>query len=201
MNIIFGAGGHGCVVFDQLTSLGLSEIFFCDDNVETCLGYKVYKTFEIDFTKIEGAIVAIGDNNVRQKIVEQFNLNYINAISKHSIISSMNVSIGCGVVVMPGAIININAKVGDHAIINSGSIVEHDCILEDFVHVSPGAILCGGVLIGKGTHIGAGAKIIPNIKIGQYCKIGAGAVITKDIPDNSLVIGMPGRVVKKIVHE
>jgi acetyltransferase EpsM len=57
------------------------------------------------------------------------------------------------------------------------------------------------VIVGEGTHIGAGATVIPNIKIGKWCIIGAGAVITKDVPDYSLVFGVPGRIIKKINNE
>ena len=41
-------------------------------------------------------------------------------------------------------------------------------------------------------------KVIPNINIGKWCVIGAGAVITKDVPDYSLVVGIPGKIIKKL---
>jgi acetyltransferase EpsM len=53
----------------------------------------------------------------------------------------------------------------------------------------------GNVMIGEGTLIGSGAVILPNLKIGKWCKIGAGSVITKNIPDNSTVVGVPGVIV------
>jgi acetyltransferase EpsM len=60
----------------------------------------------------------------------------------------------------------------------------------------------GNVSIGEGTLIGTGAVILPNIKIGKWCKIGAGAVVTKDIPDYSVVVGVPGKIIKQIsIHE
>jgi acetyltransferase EpsM len=62
--------------------------------------------------------------------------------------------------------------------------------------------LCGNIRIGVGTQVGACATIIPNIRIGKWCKIGAGAVVTKDIPDYSVVVGVPGIIIKKIdIHE
>ena len=49
--------------------------------------------------------------------------------------------------------------------------------------------------IGKNCIIGAGACILGNIKIGDNVKIGANAVVLKDIPDNSTVVGVPGKII------
>jgi len=58
--------------------------------------------------------------------------------------------------------------------------------------------ISGNVLIGEGTHVGTGAIILPNITIGKWCKIGAGAVVIKDIPDYSVVVGVPGKIIKTL---
>jgi len=202
MNLIIGAGGQGRVVYDILNSLNYNNIIFCDDGIiDNCLNLKVFKSNDIKFNKITSAIIAIGDNMIRKNIATKYDLNYINAIDPRALISSINVILGKGIAIMPGSIINLNVKIGNHSIINSGSIIEHDCIIEDYVHISPGAILCGGVRVGEGTQIGAGVKIIPNKKIGNWCMIGAGAVVTKDIPDYSLVVGVPGKIIKSLKNE
>ncbi|MEO2068233.1 MAG: serine O-acetyltransferase [Desulfurobacteriaceae bacterium] len=51
--------------------------------------------------------------------------------------------------------------------------------------------------IGNNVVIGAGAKILGPIKIGDNCKIGANSVVIKDVPPNSTVVGIPGKVVKR----
>ena len=51
--------------------------------------------------------------------------------------------------------------------------------------------------IGNNVIIGAGAKILGNIVIGNNVRIGAGSVVIEDVPDNSTVIGVPGRIVKR----
>lgn len=53
------------------------------------------------------------------------------------------------------------------------------------------------VYIDDWSFIGAGAIILPGIKIGKYCIIGAGAVVKGDIPDYSIVIGNPAKIIKR----
>jgi len=50
--------------------------------------------------------------------------------------------------------------------------------------------------IGNGVVIGAGAKILGNISIGNNTKVGAGSVVVHSVPDNSTVVGVPGRVTR-----
>lgn len=53
----------------------------------------------------------------------------------------------------------------------------------------------GTPTIGNNVFIGAGAKIFGNIKIGDNVAIGANSVVTKDIPDNSVVVGIPAKII------
>jgi len=54
------------------------------------------------------------------------------------------------------------------------------------------------VTIGNDCWIGGGAVICPGVSIGNRCVIGAGSVITKDIPDDSLAVGNPATVIRKL---
>jgi carbonic anhydrase/acetyltransferase-like protein (isoleucine patch superfamily) len=54
------------------------------------------------------------------------------------------------------------------------------------------------VVIGENTFLGFGAVVLPNVRIGRNCMIGAGSVVTRDIPDNSVAIGIPARVVETL---
>ncbi len=54
----------------------------------------------------------------------------------------------------------------------------------------------GAPIIGNNVYIGAGAKIIGNCRIGNNVRIGANTVVTKDIPDNTTVIGADIRIIK-----
>lgn len=53
----------------------------------------------------------------------------------------------------------------------------------------------GLVNIGNKTFIGAGSIILPNVSIGNNCIIGAGSVVSKNIPDNSVAVGNPAKII------
>ena len=61
-------------------------------------------------------------------------------------------------------------------------------------------VMLHGCTIGDNTLIGIGATVLNGVKIGKNCLIGAHALITegKEIPDNSMVIGSPGKVVRTL---
>ena len=53
------------------------------------------------------------------------------------------------------------------------------------------------VVVGYGADIGIGSVILPGVKIGKNSIIGAGAVVTKDVPDYSVAIGVPAKVIRQ----
>lgn len=54
------------------------------------------------------------------------------------------------------------------------------------------------IVIGNNVHIGWGATILPGVHIGNNVIIGAAAVVTKDVPSNTIVAGVPARVIEDI---
>lgn len=89
-----------------------------------------------------------------------------------------------------GVVIGAGVEVGDDVTI--------------FQHVTLGSHGEGGAdearghpTIGHGTIIYAGAVVIGNIRIGDNCIIGANAVVNRDIPDNSVAVGVPAKVIKQ----
>ena len=57
------------------------------------------------------------------------------------------------------------------------------------------------IRIGNDVWLGANVTVLPGVTIGNNVVVGAGAVVTKDIPDNSLAVGVPARVVKEIEND
>lgn len=57
------------------------------------------------------------------------------------------------------------------------------------------------VLIGKETYVGINCVIVGDVTIGEHCVIGANSVVTKDIPDYSVAVGCPAKVIKRFDRE
>lgn len=54
------------------------------------------------------------------------------------------------------------------------------------------------VKIGAGSWLGANVVVLPGVTIGKHVAIGAGSIVTKDLPDNSVAVGSPARIVKQL---
>ena len=201
--IILGAGSHAKAIANIVRLREDNVIGFLDDNIKE--GTEIIDNIEVigkieDCTKFQTDrvlfIIGIGNNEAREKIGTQYNLDYYTAIHPNAIIGD-NVKIGKGTAVMANVVINTNTIIGNHCIVNTGAIIEHDNIIDDYVHVSPNATLCGTVSIGEKTHIGAGAMLRNNINICSDCIIGMGAVVVNDIKEKGIYIGVPAKKKKK----
>lgn len=75
-------------------------------------------------------------------------------------------------------------------------ILTHDASLERFV--GNGCVKIGRVKIGNNVFIGINSVILPNVNIGDNVIIGAGSIVSKSIPNNSVAVGNPARVISSI---
>jgi serine O-acetyltransferase len=82
-------------------------------------------------------------------------------------------------------------------VVNAGSKIGKNCNLSHNVTLGQAnrGKNKGFPTIGDNVYIGPGAKIVGAVKIGSNVAIGANCVITKDIPDNAVVVGIPGEVI------
>ncbi len=202
---IYGTGGHAAVIADMILSMRCFDIIgFIDDdsNKKDNIFFQHAKVFSpAEFVEVNqklniyNIIFAIGDNNIRKKLAEQFSdLNFPIIIHPTAIIGKF-VEIGSGTVVMPYTIIEPDALVGKHCIINNNAIIGHNSIVGDYCHIGGRVVLSGGAKIGQCCLIGVGTTVTPTTLIGDNCLIGAGSVIAKEVPDNSFMFGNPARKV------
>ena len=194
--ILYGASGHAKVVSDAITDSNEKIIHLFDDNIAVKSFYNISVTpYQKNIYPKELLIITIGNNQHRKNIVQTV-MHQFGKIVHFSAIISSKVKIGEGSVVLQNATIQVETNIRDHCIINTACSIDHECEIDNFVHISPHATLCGNVKVGEGTHIGAGAIILPDIKIGKWSVVGAGSVIIGDVPDNIVIVGNPGRVIR-----
>jgi serine O-acetyltransferase len=104
-----------------------------------------------------------------------------------------------------GIEIHPGAQIGEGLFIDHGHgvVIGETAIIGDNVTLYQGVTL-GGTgkesgkrhpTVGNNVMIGAGAKVLGSFTIGDNCKIGAGSVVLEDVPSNSTVVGVPGRIV------
>lgn len=88
-------------------------------------------------------------------------------------------------------------KIGNHVTITDGvKFSTHDGGVWVFRYEHPDIDVFGPIEIGDNVFLGFNTVILPNVKIGSNCVIGAGAVVTRDIPNNSVAVGSPARVIR-----
>jgi acetyltransferase EpsM len=202
---LIGYSGHSFVVLDNLNSNGLEVIGYCDQNIKKFNPWNL-AYFGNESNAIEQGVfdyslpvLAIGDNSIRERIVQKFQKNSIRvftAIHQKAYVS-LHTIIGEGSVIMANATVNPLASIGTGVICNTACMIEHECSVGDFSHVCPGAVLAGKVTVGNRTLIGANSVVRQGIIIGDDVIVGAGSVVTKDIPSGSIVWGNPAKMKAK----
>ena len=197
--VIIGAGGHGKVIADIALKCGYTNICFVDDNsTGEIMDFQIIGNIDDVEELNEGHtdfIIGIGNNEIRKRIAERFDINWRTLIHPSAQIAT-HVSIGCGTVVMAGAVVNVGTTIGNHCVVNTCSSVDHDCIIGDFSHIAVGAHIAGTVHTGETVFVGAGAPLINNVDICNGSIIGAGAVVIKTIIEKGTYIGVPAKRVK-----
>lgn len=115
-----------------------------------------------------------------------------------------HVSLAEGSSVWYGAVVRGDVEqivIGKYSNIQDGAVLHGDpgkpTIIEDYVTVGHRAVI-HSAHVETGCLIGIGAIVLDGVRVGAGSIIGAGSVVTKDVPERSLVIGIPARKVKDV---
>jgi len=117
------------------------------------------------------------------------------------------VDLAVGVSVWYGAVVRGDVErivLGAYSNVQDGAVLHGDpgtpTVLEEYVTVGHRAVV-HSAYVERGCLIGIGAIALDGVRIGSGSIIGAGAVVTKDVPPRSLVVGIPGKVIRQISDE
>jgi UDP-2-acetamido-3-amino-2,3-dideoxy-glucuronate N-acetyltransferase len=122
-------------------------------------------------------------------------------VSEHAAIGR-NCILGQNVMVAPGVRIGDNVKIQNNVALYTGVTVEDDvflgpsCVLTNVTNPRSQVVrrsLYEQTLLRRGATVGANATIVCGVTLGRYCFIAAGAVVTRNVPDYTLITGVPGR--------
>jgi sugar O-acyltransferase (sialic acid O-acetyltransferase NeuD family) len=200
---VVGYSGHSYVIIDILLNAGRIVTAYCDSSAKEKnpyhLNYLGTEMAVLDTLRSYDYFIGVGHNGIRRKVQEALISilgQPINAIHPSAVVSA-SVEMKHGVMISANATLNPLVTLGHGVICNTSCSIDHECTIDDFAHVGPGAVLCGNVRIGAGTFVGANAVVKQGVSIGSNVTIGAGTVVIRDIPDNTLVVGNPQRVLVK----
>lgn len=199
---IYGAGGLGR---EFLSIIEISkfpkweEILFIDDTSEDSLvnGIKVVP-FEVFINDIDEKsnyefIIANGEPRNRRLLCQKVKENgfeLANIIADSAIVAR-TAKYGDGAVVHWQSILSTEVNIGNNVMVGKNAMLGHDVQVGDNSVISACSYIGGFTTIGDNSFVGAGAVLRDHIHVGKNCVIGLGSVVTKNVEDNSVMVGNP----------
>lgn len=180
---------------------GNAKVFGVGDKIVYGDWNELSKIIEANRDKIKDIVI---EGCCRNSAVPMLDIKNINARIEPGAIIRDQVEIGDRAVIMMGAIINIGAVIGNGTMIDMGAVLGGRAIVGSNCHVGAGAVLAGviepasatPVILEDNVLVGANAVIIEGVHVGKNSVIAAGSVVIEDVPENAVVAGVPGKIIK-----
>ncbi|MDE1208108.1 acetyltransferase [Tenacibaculum larymnensis] len=201
--IIVGAGTYGEVYAEYLKE-EYNILGFIDDNpnIVKNKGLNVLGDFNFLLNNIErstNVFIPIGNNEVRYNLLNKVikaGFKTPSFIHRNTNIHA-SVEIGKCVYILSGVNIMPLTKLKDFVLISMGVNIAHHAVIDEGCFISQGSNIGASVYMEKKVFCGIASTIMTGVKnVGENSLIGAGAVIIRDVPDNAVVVGNPGKVIK-----
>lgn len=197
-HVVLGAGGHSQIVVSVLLEQDRHVVGLLDDDPRRHGARVMDREVLGPSALLEEhpewmAVVAIGNNEARKKMVERFpEARWTTVVDERAYLNP-SATVGAGSVVLPFAFLGAGVRVGRHGIVSANVTLGHDTALGDYGHVAPGAQVAGAARVGEGALLGIGSTVAPGVEVGAWSTLGVGAVAARDIPEGGLALGVPAR--------
>lgn len=211
--VILGGSGIGMIAASIANDLGNWKVLgFLNDLIP--LGSKIgkYNSIEVigrttDYEKYLAdddcyffmAYVGMQDEKTVFEKLESLQIptsKWATLIHPTAIIPKGFCSIGNGVLMAPLSQLSPDTTVEDNCIMLPNSFLGHDSTMKRFSHIATNGVIGANVVVGKAVHIGSNATLREKITIGDYSLVGAGSVVLNDVPENSIVVGNPAKLLR-----
>ncbi len=210
--VIVGAGGHGLEVLWVAARMSLDPVFGCwnvlgfvDDRQslrgQTVEGLPILGSVEEFLESHRGRPLffhcAVGSNFQRQRLGEMFERNGFQpaTIMDPLTVVSPRAKIAPGCYVAPRCYIGPFAEMGRYVLVNVGSSIGHHAVMGEFSQACPGVRVNGHSVVEKLAFLGSNSVVHPGKRVGENSTVAAGSFVVRDVPPNTLVVGVPAVVV------
>lgn len=211
--VILGGSGIGMIAASIAHDLGYYDVIgFLNDYFEKGHPIGKYKKIPVigktqdlesilKNSNVDVFIAYVGLQNEKKtfEAIQSLNIpedRFATLIHPTAIIPKDLCSIGNGVLMAPLSQLSPDTTINDNCILLPNSFVGHDSTLERFAHIATNSVIGANVRVGRAVHVGSNATIREKVVIGDFSLIGAGAVVLNDVPENSIVVGNPAKILK-----
>lgn len=207
--LIVGAGGFGREVLQWARDAWPEHAdriagFLSDDPRRLdglCTGIEILGSVE-GYEKLQGdyLLLGIGVPYARHMVADRLTARgaeFVTLVHPRSVVAE-SARIGKGSIICPGAIISDSATLGRCVLLNYHASLGHDAATGDYAVLSPYATLGGGATVGDDAFLGLHASVGPGKTVGARSKVSANSCVLSDTPADSIIYGVPGRIVPRI---
>lgn len=151
------------------------------------------KSFELEYDRRNSAIPLL-------------DTRYVDARIEPGAIIRDKVLIHKNAVIMMGAVINIGSEIGENTMIDMNAVLGARATIGNNCHIGAGAVIAGvleppsanPVIIEDNVLVGANAVVLEGVHIGKGAVVAAGSVVTKDVEAETVVAGIPAKMIKNV---